>query len=717
MRSRGAGAWIALLSAAGLLVVLGVAAWTLSRPGEDIVATTGVAPSRYVLQVERGEQACQPIGVQDGSADHLLFSVSSRAGQAGPVVVTVDGAPVARTAALPTGLVDLALAEEVGAGTHEICVRNRGERPLLLAGEGADVTASSGAPPAPGTYALWIQLEDRTPPAWLAVLPDTITRAGSAAGAPLGAVTGWLVLALVCGSLLLALVAGAAAAVDASGHAPASDADGDVTRRVRSLASGRGALVTAAVVAAACGAAWALLTPPFQVPDEPAHYAYTQYLAETASLPGGEPNRLAYSDEQTSAMAVVGANALVGRATNRAPATTEAVEQALRDGKDLPRDNGGGQTGASPQPPLYYGLAAVPYYAASWAAVPLRVLVIRLFSVLMLAATAVLVGLLARELLPRFSWAPLVAGLVVALQPVIGFVSAGATPEGLMDLIAAAFLLASVRAIRRPSVRAAVIVAVLAGAGVITKITLAALVPPAVLVVGLVAYRLAQRGDRSQAIRAALLGTVALGALPLLYAAWTLAAGRGLFPPGAAAGVLPPEAIPPASAREFVSYLWQLYLPRVPGQVDQFGYLPLEETWVFGWLGRYGWLDYGIDGWVRDLGLYIVCLLGVSAIAGLLRFRASVWAARWELLTFVTATASLAVVIAVGGYLYKRNTTLPFEQARYLFPLAGLYGLVAVASVLGPGRRLRAPVLWSLVVLLAIHELSGFFLTLIRYYG
>jgi hypothetical protein len=39
------------------------------------------------------------------------------------------------------------------------------------------------------------------------------------------------------------------------------------------------------LVALANGLAWSLIVPPFQVPDENAHYAYVQQVAERGTLP------------------------------------------------------------------------------------------------------------------------------------------------------------------------------------------------------------------------------------------------------------------------------------------------------------------------------------------------------------------------------------------------------------------------------------------------
>src|SRR5947209_5690297 len=58
-------------------------------------------------------------------------------------------------------------------------------------------------------------------------------------------------------------------------------------RRAGSLAFDRvpRPALACALVALASALAWSLLVPPFQVPDENAHYAYTQQVAERGTLP------------------------------------------------------------------------------------------------------------------------------------------------------------------------------------------------------------------------------------------------------------------------------------------------------------------------------------------------------------------------------------------------------------------------------------------------
>ena len=80
-------------------------------------------------------------------------------------------------------------------------------------------------------------------------------------------------------------------------------------------------------------------------------------------------------------------------------------------------------------------------------------------------------------------------------------------------------------------------------------------------------------------------------------------------------------------------------------------------------------------------------------------------------------TAALFAIIARQGYGYKRDTGFIFEQARYLFPLAALYGATVAVACLGLGRRLAPVLACAFIGLLCLHDLSGILLTLQRYYS
>ena len=54
-----------------------------------------------------------------------------------------------------------------------------------------------------------------------------------------------------------------------------------------------------ALIAFMNAACWSILTPPFQAPDEPAHFAYVQQLAENGRLPLPPNGKAGYSEEET----------------------------------------------------------------------------------------------------------------------------------------------------------------------------------------------------------------------------------------------------------------------------------------------------------------------------------------------------------------------------------------------------------------------------------
>lgn len=477
-------------------------------------------------------------------------------------------------------------------------------------------------------------------------------------------------------------------------------------------------VVLIAAVAFLHAAGWAMLTPPFQVPDETAHFAYVQSLAETGKRPGvaGAPE---FSSEQRSVMEALRTTVIIGRAIERGPGTPAAdrgADAAISNATDsAARDDAGGPSTASGQPALYYLLAVVPYKLTSWASVPTRIVAIRLLGAFFLALTAALVALLAVEFAPRLRWAPLVAGSAVALQPVVGFISAGVTPDALLMAISTALLLTVVRGFRRgvtPSRLA--LLGLLLGAGVVTKLTFLALLPPAGLALALLLWR----SRTAHGGLAGLVRVVAFAlALPAAFLLWTKLQGMPIRPPGTVTTVLPSAEQNVGTGREQLSYIWQLYLPRIPGQYDQFGFSPPTETWIKGLVGRYGWLDYASPLWMVDLARWLLRLALVLGLAALVRYRKQVRERAVEIVVLLGFVASLLVVIGHEGYGYRNSTGLLFEQARYVFPVIAIYGLAVVAACGALGRRLAPAAAVGCVALFAAHLASGVLLTVDRYYG
>jgi hypothetical protein len=171
------------------------------------------------------------------------------------------------------------------------------------------------------------------------------------------------------------------------------------------------------------------------------------------------------------------------------------------------------------------------------------------------------------------------------------------------------------------------------------------------------------------------------------------------------------------SFRDEISYVWQLFLPRVPGLQDQFRAFPLRDTWLNGFTGQFGWLDYSFPPWVLDWTTWIGLALLIAAVASLFINRGRM-RGRWlEFGVYTLAAAGVAVAIGSQDYAPSDSPDhVRFIQARYLMPLLALYaGLIAVA--LRPARARVGPyVAVVIVTLAAIHEVAAMLLTVGRYY-
>lgn len=477
-----------------------------------------------------------------------------------------------------------------------------------------------------------------------------------------------------------------------------------------------------AVVAVLNTAAWGILVPPFHVPDENAHVAYVQYFAETGELPKGGAGREIYSQEINATLHALEFPRVVGNPLSRVPGP-EVQRRALRaDATSRSRVGSGDVTSATNNPPLYYSLQALVYHASPSDELLTRMGLMRLLSALLAGATALFATLFVRELVPGTPWAWAAGGLAVALQPLFGFISSGVNNDALLYCASAAVLFGLARMLRRgASPRRALFVGLALGAGVLTKATMLAFVP-AVLVGFALAIVAAPPGRRRAAAGAVTVGIGACGLAFMAYVAlsdlvwqrpvWgasaALAPGGGTGAPVAAAG----------SPREALSYVWQLFLPKL-GVVTALHPAadPFEDIWFRGFVGRFGWLDYGFPEWVYSVAKGVALLTVALALGALVRARRAVARRRMEILTYLVAAGGLAAVIGVAGYDYWRASGGgQFEQARYLLPLLPLYGALVALAVRAGGRA--SPIVAAGAAIVAVSwSVYAQILTVLRYYG
>jgi hypothetical protein len=227
--------------------------------------------------------------------------------------------------------------------------------------------------------------------------------------------------------------------------------------------------------------------------------------------------------------------------------------------------------------------------------------------------------------------------------------------------------------------------------------------------------------DRGEALRSVVIAG-AIVALPVIaYGVLNATVWhRGGITAGGLAGATSTsaQAAHTITLNESLDYIWQLYLPRLPfmHHRDFIGY-PLTTLWLDGTIGRFGWLDYSFPEWVYGVAKWVFIALGLLALSTIVRLRRAIVPLLPLLGCFAVMAVGLLGAIGYTGIRYRANTGVPFEQARYLFPLLALYALFVVIAARGVGRRWAPALGGALVVLAMAHGLFAETLTISRYYG
>jgi hypothetical protein len=210
---------------------------------------------------------------------------------------------------------------------------------------------------------------------------------------------------------------------------------------------------------------------------------------------------------------------------------------------------------------------------------------------------------------------------------------------------------------------------------------------------------------------------VACGAVPMViylllgHFVWD----RSLFNPGQISTTVGTQAHGTKSGA--LSFTWQLFLPRLPFMNDFFPGFPLHTQWFNGFIGRFGWVDYGYPSWVYTVAWDVAIAIVVLTLVGLARSLRAL-RTRWlELACYAAAVAGEIVLLGLVDYQSHVTGAAPYEQARYLLPLGALYAAVIAIAARAGGRR-WGPVLGAALVMLAIaHSVFGQLITLTRFYG
>jgi hypothetical protein len=659
-------------------LVLAVCAYCVEPRAYD-TGTDSVEAYTYVVATPAGERVCVPgLSIPGGTArvrTQLISRTSERpalrmtlregtttfSGALAPVRVAADRISAA-TFTLP------GLAAHPASGSATVCLTaadlvNWGGTPLPVI---PPTPPTLQGHPFPARIALWYLPPAGARASYLA-RAGTILRRASLFRA--GVVGPWLYVVLLLGVLpALALASIRCLAVASAGQ-----------RRL-------GAWLFA--IAALNFACWALLTPSFQAPDEVDHFAYTQSLVERGQAPSRDTGSplLRWSSAEYLALedASFFTDHQVGDTKLPWTAGQERAYLAQVAAQHPSASNGGGNETAATHGPIYYAALAPGYLAASSSPFA-QLTLMRLTSALLGALTVLFTFMLARELAPGRPWLAALAALLVAYQPMYGFISGTVNNDVGVNAGAAALVLLLIRLLRRGvtlpwGLATGALLLVLP----VIKGTAYSLYPLAAVALVAVLWRHRSR-LHVPGWAGLVLGAVAVHELSAHYAN-AFEPSQGNTPGVGATTSIAGEVL--AHPLGYLAYLWEVFLPRLSFMAPHFEGVGWPAFAIFverGW-GAFGWYDVFFPHWV-----YVVILVAMLLVVPL-----GVLAARVEW-GFVrrnlpeAAILLLTPIAVVAGFEAAFYTTgardfIP-EFGRYAFPAIAPLAVLTVAALHALGRR------------------------------
>ncbi|MFN8533799.1 MAG: glycosyltransferase family 39 protein [Dehalococcoidia bacterium] len=388
----------------------------------------------------------------------------------------------------------------------------------------------------------------------------------------------------------------------------------------------RAALAAIVLWQLAIGSLYALFTPPWQAPDEPAHFNYARHLAATGTLPV-----LQLGDYDATYLELLKASRF---------ALALPIDSVRYEGH---------------QPPAAYLLAA-PLVALAG---PNALTAVRLLSVALGGVLVVVIFAIVRTILPNRPDLVLLAAALPAVIPQHLAIFASASNDALASVGVALALLLTVRLVaqryregRPPTARQLLLLGLVLALCILTKVTAYVVLP--VALVGLLWAGVGWRG-------------VALAFAPPAVAG-LLWAGRNV----ALYGPLDPLGL----ARHDLVVAGQPLTGAIGlGTLRTFAAVGFQSFW-----GQFGWMGVLMDGWVYGLlwAGTILALLGLLAFfVDLRRGLVPIDDAGRRLLSLL----GLLFALIIAGFLWYNLRYLQ-PQGRYLFA-----AIPAIAFAIAAGLR------------------------------
>jgi hypothetical protein len=460
--------------------------------------------------------------------------------------------------------------------------------------------------------------------------------------------------------------------------------------------------------------AWALVLPPLQGPDESAHITAVTRLVEEGRLTGGGaglPRELLVLAREGNLGPLVGNIAArpAWTAADRRRAEAALAKLGDRRAQLVQTSTGPPTQGSAHNPPLYTAYQAIPYTVLRGGSLLDRLALMRLWNIPLLLITIAACWLLAAEALPGVALAPLIGGGLAALQPELLFLTGVVNPDSALVALTSVFCLLGVRILRRGITRgrAAGLIAVTLAA-MLTHFRGSALIPCAALALLLAlpwrSYAPERRRRVVAAIVAATAIVIAVG-VAFAHATGATLSGTSLH---SSQGFSP---------RQFASYVWQFYLPRLPFMNAPLGgdygirQVGIDTAW-----GTFASLEVQLPQWVFDAIEAVIVAVAASAVTRAVRRGTTGAGVRTAVLLAAVAVATMAVLHVAAYQLLLVAPSDPVIVGRQLLVLIGPFGVLLAYAVTWLGR-LERPVVALLFGALVALDLAALGLTYTRFYA
>jgi 4-amino-4-deoxy-L-arabinose transferase-like glycosyltransferase len=431
------------------------------------------------------------------------------------------------------------------------------------------------------------------------------------------------------------------------------------------------ALITLAYLGIA--ALYAVKTPAWQIPDEPAHYNYIGQVATNGCCP-----------------------------VLHMGAWDNAYLDRIKDAKFNP-DTFQGRFDTiqyeNHQPPLYYLLIS-PLYTVSEG----NLTILRLFSALIGAGVVIVAWAVVRITFPRQPWLALATAAFVAFLPQHVAMMAGVENDGLAELIVGFTLLMGILYLDGRGIHP-LSLGVLLGLGFLTKLTVYL---PVLAIVGLVVLLRARR-ERWRFRRLVRQSAWILIPALVLGGLWWV---RNVSIYGDLADFMGQKThdsivVGQPQPADYIAGMDETKTPPTPRGIGGWIRDGIEVTFKSFW-GQFGWMGVPMTDTIYIMLLLFTIFVCVGALIALVRWRIALNAVQHEALIILGMAALMAFVQTVSY-----NLKFVQFQGRYLYPglipmaLFVAAGLAGWTSLITPHGTLERParIRWITVVVCCLFAL------------